>query len=86
MHCGLARLLTVFVLAWLQIQRTVQPLFEEPEEEEMTPAGTMVGGVKSKKPHPQTTVPSGGKSTTGKKTKVRTKQPLTSFGEQSCHF
>ena len=62
-----------------QVQRTVQPLFEEPEEEEMASStGTLVGGVKSKKPHPQTAVP--GKSVT-KKSKVRSKQPLTGFGE-----
>ncbi len=59
----------------------MQPLFEEPEEEEMASTGTLVGGVKSKKPHPHTAVPSSGGKSAPKKSKVRPKQPLTGFGE-----
>lgn len=75
-----------FVLVWLQVQRTVQPLFEEPEEEEMASTGTLVGGVKSKKPHPQTAVPSSGGKSVAKKSKVRPKQPLTGFGKPSAKY
>ena len=77
-----------FVLVWLQVQRTVQPLFEEPEEEEVSSGatGTLVGGVKSKKPHPQTTVPSSGGKSAAKKSKVRPKQPLTGFGEPASGY
>lgn len=64
----------------IQPQRTVQPLFEEPEEEENSSAamsGAMVA-VKTKKPHPQTAVGKVGP----KKSRVRSKQPLQTLGEE----
>lgn len=47
---------------------------------------TLVGGVKSKKPHPQTTVPSSGGKSVAKKPRVRPKQPVGGFGELSSNY
>ena len=74
----MATVLCVLLLL-LQAQRTVQPLFEEPEEEESTTSGTLVAPVK-KKPHPQTAVPSSGKPAQ-KKPRVKGKQQLQGLGE-----
>ena len=70
----------VVLLLLLQAQRTVQPLFEEPEEEESITSGALVAPVK-KKPHPQTAVPSSGKPAAQKKPRVKGKQPLQGLGE-----